>query len=192
MLNGIEVETGVDFFNIRDSAKNIAEQIIYTGEIDRYFEYIYGPLTYRSLRFEHQLIETDNFQGNAVINYTEPQIPYTRIIEHKHFENSSSSVTVVTKEYPCDWGAGKEAYYPINNDLNDSLYKKYRLLAKNEKNVIFGGRLAEYKYYDMHNVISSALYTVKKILKNVLFFILCWHVTYMRNGFNNNYYFYAL
>ena len=133
--------------------------------IDQYFDYKYGVLEYRSLHFEVNVIEeTDNFQGNAVINYTDAETPYTRIIEHKHFEFGSQEKTVITKEYPSEWKPGYEPYYPINDKKNNIIYKKYKDLANQEKNVIFGGRLARYKYYDMHQVIGEALTAVEKEL----------------------------
>lgn len=160
ILSGIEVRLGVDYFSQRAYFDKLARNIIYTGPIDQYFDYCYGPLEYRSLKFEHCTHPQDNFQGVAVVNYTEYDIPFTRIIEHKHFESTESSHTVVTKEYPTEWTEGAEPYYPINDEVNMQLYKSYRSLAKKESNVIFGGRLAEYKYYDMHQVIASALKTV--------------------------------
>ena len=125
--------------------------------IDEYYGYCYGPLEYRSLRFEDKIIDTDNFQGNAVVNYTEYEIPYTRIIEHKHFEFGTQDKTVITYEYPAPWKKGDEPYYPMNDDKNNALFAKYKALADKEDNVIFGGRLGEYKYYDMHQVVAAAL-----------------------------------
>lgn len=156
MLAGIEVKVGEDYLTKQDEYKKLADNIIYTGPIDEYFGYCHGRLEYRSLRFEHDHIEIDNYQGNAVINYTEADIPFTRIIEHKHFDAVDTQHTIITREYPAEWKLGDEPYYPVNDDKNMTLFKKYRELAKNE-NVIFGGRLAEYKYYDMHQVIKSAL-----------------------------------
>lgn len=156
MLDGIEVRLGQDYLSQRDHYCSLAEKVIYTGPIDEYFNYCHGKLEYRSLRFEHERLEVDNYQGNAVINYTEAEVPFTRIIEHKHFDSVDTPHTIVTREYPAEWQLGDEPYYPVNDDKNMLLFKKYRELAKSE-NVMFGGRLAEYKYYDMHQVIRSAL-----------------------------------
>lgn len=163
LLEGVEVRLGVDYLESKDEYKNIADKVIFTGAIDEYFNESLGNLEYRSLRFEHETLDIDNFQGNAVVNYTESDIPFTRIIEHKHFDNGGSNRTVITKEYPQEWSVGKEKYYPVNNQKNNDLYKQYRELAKKE-DVIFGGRLAEYKYYDMHQVIRSALHLVRGLL----------------------------
>ena len=162
MLEGIEVKLNTDFFENRDEFENIAEKIVFTGPIDKFYNYKFGELEYRSLRFETEVKDTENYQGNAVVNYTEYEIPYTRIIEHKHFEYGTQEKTVITKEYPDKWVQGKEPYYPINNDRNNEIYEKYKELAEKENNVIFGGRLGEYKYYDMHKVIERALDCVKK------------------------------
>lgn len=157
MLEGIEVKTGVDFLENREYFSGLADKIIYTGPIDEYFNYQFGKLEYRSLRFDTETLpNVDNYQGNAVINYTESSVPYTRIIEHKHFDPVETAHTVITKEYPEEWQEGSEPYYPVNDDKNMTLFKKYRELSKTESNVYFGGRLAEYKYYDMHQVIRSA------------------------------------
>ncbi len=164
LLDGVEVRLGVDYNRQREEYRGVAETVVYTGPIDAYFNYCLGQLEYRGLRFETERLEEENHQGVAVVNYTEREVPYTRSIEHKHFEFGKQPVTYVTKEYPADWKPGEEAYYPVNNERNQALFVKYAELAKNEKNVIFGGRLAEYKYYDMDDVIKSALYTVKKIL----------------------------
>mgnify|MGYP000002216799 FL=1 len=139
---------------------------LYTGTIDSYFDYCFGKLQYRSLRFETEVLDCDNYQGNAVINYTDRETPYTRIIEHKHFEFGTQEKTVITREYPAEWTEGMEPYYPVNDERNQELYKKYAELAGKEKNVIFGGRLAEYRYYDMDKVIESALSCVKKEFGN--------------------------
>ena len=158
MLDGIEVRLNEDFFDKREEYENIAEKIVFTGPIDQYYNFKYGNLEYRSLRFETEIKDMQNYQGNAVVNYTEYEIPYTRIIEHKHFEfDTESPKTVVTREYPDIWTPGKEPYYPINNDRNNELYKKYEELAQNDNKVIFGGRLGQYKYYDMDKVIAAAL-----------------------------------
>lgn len=157
MLEDIDVELNCNFFENRESLENIADKIVFTGMIDEFYNYQFGTLEYRSLKFEHEIFEEENYQGNAVVNYTEYEIPYTRIIEHKHFEYGTQPKTVITKEYPAAWQKGDEPYYPINNDRNDKIYEQYKELASNEKNVIFGGRLAEYRYYDMHHVIERAL-----------------------------------
>lgn len=162
LLAGIEVRTGVDYLKHRDEYKDITKKIVYTGPIDEYFGYKLGPLEYRGLRFETERLEEENHQGVAVMNYTDQETPWTRIIEHKHFEFGTQPVTYVTKEYPADWQPGEEAYYPVNNARNQSLYEQYAALAQNEQNVIFGGRLAEYKYYDMDDVVESALNCVVK------------------------------
>ncbi|MBL4605963.1 MAG: UDP-galactopyranose mutase, partial [Flavobacteriaceae bacterium] len=143
----------------------LAHKVVFTGKIDEYFDFEYGKLDYRSLEFEHKTLDIPNYQGNAVVNYTEAEVPYTRILEHKHFEFGKQDKTVVTKEYPKEWQEGDEPYYPVNDDKNSSTYLKYKKLAENTENVIFGGRLAEYKYYDMHQVIASALSKVKKVEK---------------------------
>ena len=162
LLENIEVKVGTDFFDNRKHYEKIADKIVFTGMIDEFYDYKFGELAYRSLRFEDEILDEINHQGNAVINYTEYEVPYTRIIEHKHFEYGNQSKTVITKEYPATWKKGKEPYYPINNESNNTTYLKYKSLADCEKNVIFGGRLAQYKYYDMHNVIEQALECVKK------------------------------
>ncbi|MDU6542634.1 UDP-galactopyranose mutase [Clostridium sp.] len=165
MLEGIEVKLGTDFFENRKELEGLADKIIFTGMIDEFYNYKFGTLEYRSLRFEHEILNEENHQGNAVVNYTEYEVPYTRIIEHKHFEYGNQPKTVITREYPAKWEKGDEPYYPINNEKNNTMYNKYKELADNETNVIFGGRLAEYKYYDMHNVIEQALKCVKEELK---------------------------
>ena len=162
LLDGIEVRLGIDYNLQRKEYENMAETVVYTGPIDAYFNYSLGQLEYRGLRFETERLEEENHQGVAVMNYTEREVPYTRSIEHKHFEFGKQPVTYVTKEYPADWQPGEEAYYPVNNERNQKLYSQYAELAKKEKNVIFGGRLAEYKYYDMDDVIKSALDCAKK------------------------------
>ena len=164
LLEGIEVRLGIDYCAARSELDGLAEQIIYTGEIDRYFDYCYGELNYRSLRFEHEVLEgVDNYQGNAVVNYNSAEIPYTRIIEHKHFEFGTQPDTVITREYAQEWKKGDEPYYPVNDIQNNEIYTKYKSLADQQKKVVFGGRLAEYKYYDMHQVIESALKLSKKL-----------------------------
>ena len=156
MLDGIEVKLNTDFFDNVDYYKSIAKKIVYTGPIDEYFNYSLGRLDWRSLKFETKILDCENYQGNAVVNYTGHEVDYTRVIEHKHFENTVSNKTVITYEYPADYKEGMEKYYTINDERNNELASKYKELAKNETNVIFGGRLAEYKYYDMDDVIKSA------------------------------------
>ena len=162
MLDGTEVKLNTDFFKDRENWENIADKIVFTGMIDQFYDYKFGRLEYRGLRFETETLDVENYQGNAVINYTEREIPYTRIIEHKHFEASESPKTIVTKEYPAQWNPGDEAYYPVNNDKNNEIYAKYEELASQEEKVIFGGRLGTYKYYDMWKIIAEALNCVKK------------------------------
>ena len=161
LLKNIDVQVDTDFFENRNYFESIADKIIFTGKIDAFFDYQYGKLEYRSLKFETETINSENFQGNAVVNYNDAEIPYTRIIEHKHFEFGKQSKTVVTKEYPQNWTEEKEPYYPINDNKNNEIFQKYKKLSENIPNVIFGGRLAEYKYYDMHQIIASALTSVK-------------------------------
>lgn len=157
LLNGCEVRTGVDYFENKAEFDQLAKKVVYTGKIDEFYNYQFGNLEYRSLEFENEVLDTDNFQGNAVVNYTEIQVPYTRIIEHKHFEFGTQPKTIITKEFSKEWKLGDEPYYPINDERNELIYKKYKVLADKEDNIIFGGRLAEYKYYDMHQVVEQAL-----------------------------------
>jgi len=164
MLAGIDVRLCCDFFEYREELKNVAETIVFTGMIDQYYDYCYGELEYRSLRFETELLDIDNYQGNAVVNYNEYEIPFTRIIEHKHFEYGTQAQTVITREYPATWQKGDEPYYPMNDDRNNQLYAKYRELADKEEHVIFGGRLGMYQYFDMHHVIDEALKCVDQYL----------------------------
>lgn len=164
MLSGIEVKLNYDYFEHKNELENISEKIIFTGPIDKYYDYKYGELEYRSVRFETEVLDMENYQGNAVVNYTEYEVPYTRIIEHKHFEFGTQPKTVISKEYSDKWTKNKEPYYPINNDKNNLLYEKYKELASKDKNIIFGGRLGQYKYYDMHKVIEEALHCVEKEL----------------------------
>ena len=161
MLNGIDVKLNYDFFEHREELENIAEKVVFTGMIDKYYNYKFGELEYRSLKFETEILDQSNYQGNAVINYTDYEAPFTRIIEHKHFEFGTQKKTVITREYPDNWTSEKEPYYPINNEKNNELYEKYKELSEKEPNVIFGGRLGQYKYYDMHKVIEEALNCVK-------------------------------
>ena len=162
MLKGCDVKINYDYFEHKEELKDISAKIIYTGPIDKFFDYCYGPLEYRSVKFETELIDTDNYQGNAVVNYTEYDVPYTRIIEHKHFEFGDQPKTIISREYSSKWTLGEEPYYPLNDDKNNSLYVKYEQLANQLPNVIFGGRLGKYKYYDMHIVIKEALACVEK------------------------------
>lgn len=165
LLAGTDTETEADFNINRAAWEKMANTIIYTGAIDEYFGYELGQLEYRGLRFETERLEEENHQGVAVMNYTDRETPYTRIIEHKHFEFGKQPVTYITKEYPCGWKPGDEAYYPVNDTRNQELYAKYKTLAEKETHVIFGGRLGEYKYYDMDKVIESALHTAMEELK---------------------------
>jgi len=155
LLAGIETRINTDFFEVRDQIR--ATKIVYTGPIDRFYDYRFGELEYRSLAFKEERLNTENFQNNAVVNYTDEETPYTRIIEHKHFEFTQAPHSVITREYPKKWQQGLAPYYPINDEVNKQRYAQYKDLAESEKNVIFGGRLAEYKYYDMHQVIGAAL-----------------------------------
>lgn len=164
LLEGIEVKLNCDYFKDRSFWNNVAEKVVYTGPIDQFYDFRFGYLEYRSLRFETEQLEIDNFQGNAGVNYTCKEIPYTRIVEHKHFEFGKQKNTIITKEYSETWNKSKEPYYPVNDETNNSIFRLYQNIAKTEKSVIFGGRLAEYKYYDMHQIIASALVTVKKYL----------------------------
>lgn len=157
MLVGSEVKLNIDFFEQREELSSIANKIVFTGMIDEFYDYCYGELEYRSLRFETEILNEENYQGNAVVNYTEYEVPYTRIIEHKHFEYGTQLKTVITREYPEIWKKGDEPYYPINDMKNNTIFIKYRALAEEESNVIFGGRLGAYKYLDMHEVIEEAL-----------------------------------
>ena len=163
LLDGIEVQLETDFFENRAYFENIAENIIYTGPIDKFFNYEAGKLNYRSLRFENETLEMENFQGNAVVNYTSHEEAFTRIIEHKHFEFGTQEKTIITREYPQDWNENLEPYYPVNDEVNNTIYNAYKKKAEALENVIFGGRLAEYKYYDMHQIVGSALAKMKKI-----------------------------
>lgn len=158
LLEGVEVRLGTDFLSRREDYLRMADKVVYTGPIDAYFDFCYGHLDFRSLRFDHQLLRgVDNFQGNAVFNYTAAEVPYTRIIEHKHFEFGKQPDTVVTYEYPETWREGAEPYYPINDDRNNALYDRYKALADKEDRVVFGGRLGEYRYYDMDKTVARVL-----------------------------------
>lgn len=175
MLEGTEVRLMTDFFADREILAKEAENIVFTGMIDAYYDYCFGELEYRSLRFETEVLDMENYQGNAVVNYTEYEVPYTRIIEHKHFEygcqggyggdgSGVSDKTVITREYPAAWSRGEEPYYPMNDEKNNALYARYRELADQEEYVIFGGRLGMYRYYDMHQVVKEALECVRRSL----------------------------
>lgn len=167
LLNGIEVKLNTDYFKNKKNWDSLSQKIIYTGPIDRYFDYQFGELEYKTTKFTHKLIDSENYQGTSVMNYTDVNIPYTRIIEHKHFESELTPVTWVTWEYPTEYIAGKtEPYYPVNDEKNNFIYLQYKNLTYQEKNTIFGGRLAEYKYYDMHQIIDSALTKINEIINN--------------------------
>jgi UDP-galactopyranose mutase len=163
MLKGIEVKLNTDFFSDRKNLTSQAKHMVFTGKIDKYFNYCHQELEYRSLRFETEKLSIPDFQGNAVINYTDAAVPYTRIIEHKHFEFITTDHTYVTHEYPDTWTTKKIPYYPVNNETNNQIYQKYQTLAQKEKNVFFGGRLAEYKYYDMDDTIEAAFNLLKRL-----------------------------
>jgi len=163
LQQGIEVRLAVDFFDHKEELINVCDKVIYTGKLDEFYEYQFGNLEYRSLRFEHTVLDKSNFQGVAAVNFTDAETPYTRIVEHKHFEFGQQEKTVITKEFPQEWETGQEPYYPVNDTKNESIVKLYKDLAAREKNVIFGGRLAEYKYYDMHQVIGAALAKFKDL-----------------------------
>ena len=162
LLAGIETRTGTDFFAGREHWESVAEQIVFTGKIDEFYGYRFGKLDYRTVRFENELLPCPNYQGNAVVNFTDREVPYTRIIEHKHFESFGQAVydnphTVISREYSTEWQEGMEPFYPVNDAKNNALYLKYKALADAEQNVIFGGRLAEYKYYDMAPIVEKVL-----------------------------------
>ena len=162
LLSGADIRLDCDFFAHREELEALADKVVFTGAIDEYYGYRFGKLEYRTVRFETEILDMPNYQGNAVVNYTEREVPYTRVIEHKHFEMFGEEVyqcpkTVISKEYSSEWTEGSEPYYPVNDDKNNALYQKYKELADKETNVIFGGRLAEYKYYDMHHIVEKAL-----------------------------------
>ena len=164
LLENADIELGVDYLKNKEKYNELADKILYTGMIDEFYDYKLGNLEWRSLKFENEILENeDNYQGNAVVNYTSHEQKYTRIIEHKHFEFNKCKGTIITKEYPQDWKKGDEAYYPVNDDKNNTLFAKYKELADKEENVIFGGRLGNYKYYDMDKVIKAALEMVKEV-----------------------------
>ena len=162
ILKGVEVKLGVDYLEHRAEFDGMADRVVYTGQIDRYFDYCEGVLAYRKVRFEQEILDCDNYQGNAVVNYTEREVPYTRIIEHKHFEFGTQPKTVISKEYPGEWQKGEEPYYPVKEEKNNAVYEAYKKLAEKERHVVFGGRLGEYRYYDMDKVIGRALETAEK------------------------------
>lgn len=163
MLDGVDITLETDYFKNRDYWDQQSKYVVFTGKIDEFYEYKYGLLNYRSLRFEHEELDVNDFQGNAIINYPEYSVDYTRIVEHKHFEFGNQQRTVITKEYPDTWDSSKIPYYPINTKDNNDIYEKYQKLSSNESKYIFGGRLAEYRYYDMHQVIGSCLSKIDKI-----------------------------
>ena len=163
LLEGVEVRLGTDYVADKAGFDAMAETVVYTGAVDRYFNYCFGPLQYRSVRFETELLDTPNYQGNAVVNYTDRETPYTRIIEHKHFVFGTQPKTVVSREYSAEWKPGDEPYYPVNDTVNSALYLRYKELANREEKVIFGGRLGEYRYYDMDAVIASALSRLEEL-----------------------------
>lgn len=165
MLDGIDVELNTNYFDDREAWNNIAEKVVFTGRVDEFFDYKFGELEYRTLEFKTEIVNADNMQGTAVVNYPSTDVPWTRIIEHRHFNKSNSQRTVITKEIPVAWSKDCVPYYPINNDVNDQRYQQYRLEADQLPNIIFGGRLAEYRYYDMHQVIGSAMQRFKQELK---------------------------
>lgn len=172
LLKGTEVKLGVNFFDSQNAWKEIADEIVFTGKIDEFFDYQFGRLEYRTVKFEEEIIDIPNYQGNAVVNYTDREIPFTRIIEHKHFEMFGNAVydnprTVISREYSTEWADGMEPYYPVNDDANNTLYNRYRHLAETTDGVSFGGRLAEYKYYDMAPTIESAMKLFEKLNQNV-------------------------
>ena len=164
LFEGCDIETGVDYLEKKEYYDGLGEKIVYTGTIDAYYKYQFGKLEYRSLRFESEVLDEENHQGVAVVNYTDRETPYTRIIEHKHLEFGTQPKTVITREYPVTWQEGMEPYYPVNDEKNQALYQKYAKLAEKEEHVIFGGRLGEYKYYDMDKVIASAMACAKEEL----------------------------
>lgn len=164
MLEKAEVRLNVDYLEHREELNALARRVIYTGPVDAYFQECYGPLEYRRVTFETEVLDMENYQGNAVVNYTEYEVPYTRIIEHKHFEFGTQEKTVISREYPAEWKPGDEPYYPINNEKNNRLYERYRELVQKEEKVVFGGRLGVYRYMDMHHVVAEALVLAEKEL----------------------------
>ncbi|HMI00862.1 MAG TPA: UDP-galactopyranose mutase [Pedobacter sp.] len=165
MLAGIDVELNTNYIHNRPTLDNIAKNVVFTGMIDEFYDYRFGALEYRSLKFEHEILDMPNYQGNAVVNYTDSETPFTRIIEHKHFEFGNQDKTIITREYPLEWTKRNEPYYPVNDEKNDKLFKRYKELSRKEQKVIFGGRLADYKYYDMHHVVGLALKKIAEVFK---------------------------
>lgn len=165
MLEGSDVLLDTDYFEFIKDNEGIADKVLFTGMIDEYYDFCYGHLEYRTVRFETEVLDCDNYQGNAVVNYTDREVPYTRIIEHKHFEFGKQEKTIISREYSTEWEPGMEPYYPVNNERNNELFEKYKALADKEENVIFGGRLGNYKYYDMDKVIIAALEAVEKYVR---------------------------
>ena len=157
LLDGVDIRLNVDFFKEKETLSQLADSVLFTGKIDEFYDYRFGKLDYRSLRFEEEILDTDNYQGNIAVNYTDTEHPYTRVIEHKYFELGTQDKTVITKEYSLEWPEGCEPYYPVNDDKNMTLYQQYKRLAERESKVIFGGRLAEYAYYDMHQIVDKVL-----------------------------------
>ena len=164
MLDGVEVRLNVDYLQHKAELDALADRVVYTGSVDAYFDDCYGPLSYRSVRFETEVLDTPNFQGNAVVNYTDRETPFTRIIEHKFFEFGTQPKTVISREYSAEWRPGMEPYYPVNDEKNSALYEQYKALADREQKTVFGGRLGEYRYYDMDAVLLSALKLAEKEL----------------------------
>lgn len=165
MLEGSDVLPDTDYFEFIKDNEGIADKVLFTGMIDEYYDFCYGHLEYRTVRFETEVLDCDNYQGNAVVNYTDREVPYTRIIEHKHFEFGKQEKTIISREYSTEWEPGMEPYYPVNNERNNDLFEKYKALADKEEKVIFGGRLGNYKYYDMDKVIIAALEAVEKYVR---------------------------
>lgn len=165
MLDGSDVLLDTDYFEYIKDNEGIADNVLFTGMIDEYYDFCYGHLEYRTVRFETEVLDCDNYQGNAVVNYTDREVPYTRIIEHKHFEFGKQEKTIISREYSTEWEPGMEPYYPVNNERNNELFEKYKALADKEEKVIFGGRLGNYKYYDMDKVIIAALEAVEKYVR---------------------------
>lgn len=164
MLDGVEVRLNVDYLQHKAELDALADRVVYTGSVDAYYDDCYGPLSYRSVRFETEVLDTPNFQGNAVVNYTDRETPFTRIIEHKFFEFGTQPKTVISREYSAEWRPGMEPYYPVNDEKNSALYEQYKALADRERKTVFGGRLGEYRYYDMDAVLLSALQLAEKEL----------------------------
>ena len=165
MLEGSDVLLDTDYFEFIKDNEGIADKVLFTGMIDEYYDFCYGHLEYRTVRFETEVLDCDNYQGNAVVNYTDREVPYTRIIEHKHFEFGKQEKTIISREYSTEWEPGMEPYYPVNNERNNDLFEKYKALADKEEKVIFGGRLGNYKYYDMDKVIIATLEAVEKYVR---------------------------